>query len=248
MRSALCTLFLLSVVGASSAGAAVVPDPRLDPRTAPPAKRLEALIERIKLEQAKVKTLEARFVQHQESSMLAEPETSTGSFSYAAPDRVRWEYATPNPISVVILGETMTTWYRDLNRAETVKVGRYSAQVFKYLGASGSMKSLLEYFSATLHASTKKGTPFRLELTPRYARIAKRLKSMTLWIDDEKYFPVHLEYVDAEGDKTQYDLKDLKVNGPIPDERFVLKLPPGVQTKVLDLDRGAKGAAPKKPN
>lgn len=245
MRSALCTFFLLLFAAvATSAGAAAVPDPR----TAPPAKRLEALIERIKLEQAKVKTLEAKFVQHQESSMLAEPETSTGSFSYAAPDRVRWEYATPNPISVVILGETMTTWYRDLNRAETVKVGRYSAQVFKYLGASGSMKSLLEYFSAKLHTSTQKGKPYRLELTPRYARIAKRLKSMTLWIDDEKYFPVHLEYVDAEGDKTQYDLKDLKVNGPIPAERFALKLPPGVQTKVLDLDRGAKGTAPKKPN
>ncbi len=243
MRSALCTLSVLLVVGAGSAGAATVPDPR----TAPPAQRLEALIERIKLEQAKVKTLEAKFVQHQESSMLAAPETSTGSFSYQAPDRVRWEYATPNPISVVILGETMTTWYHDLNRAETVKVGRYSAQVFKYLGASGSMKSLLEYFSAALHTSTKKGTPYRLELTPRYARIAKRLKTMTLWIDDEKYFPVRLTYVDAEGDKTDYELKDLKVNGPVPGDRFVLKLPPGVQTKVLDLDRGAKGATSKKP-
>ena len=248
MRCALCTLFLLAFVGVSSAGAAaVVPDSRPDPRTAAPAKRLEALIDRIKLEQAKVKTLEARFVQHQESSMLAEPETSTGSFSYAAPDRVRWEYATPNPISVVILGETMTTWYRDLNRAETVKVGRYSAQVFKYLGASGSMKSLLEYFTAVLHSSTKKGKPYRLDLTPRYARIAKRLKSMSLWIDDEKYFPVHLEYVDAEGDRTEYDLKDLKVNGPIPGERFVLKLPPGVQTKVIDLDRSGK-RVPEKPH
>jgi outer membrane lipoprotein-sorting protein len=232
---------LLLLVGSTASGGAALPDPR----TAPPAKRLEALIDRIKLEQAKVKTLEARFVQHQESSMLAAPETSTGSFSYAAPDKVRWEYATPNPISVVILGETMTTWYRDLKRAETVKVGRYSAQVFKYLGASGSMKSLLEYFSAALHTSTKKGTPYKLDLTPRYARIAKRLKSMSLWIDDEKYFPVRLEYVDAEGDRTEYELKDLKVNGTIPAERFVLKLPPGVQTKVIDLDRGAKKSAEK---
>lgn len=242
MRRTLGTLLFLSVVGAVSADAAALPDPR----TAPPAQRLAALIDRIKIEQAKVKTLEAKFVQHQESSMLAEPETSTGSFSYNAPDKVRWEYATPNPISVVILGETMTTWYRDLNRAETLKVGRYSAQVFKYLGASGSMKSLLEYFTASLHTSTKKGTPFRLDLTPRYARIAKRLKSMSLWIDDEKFFPVHLEYVDAQGDKTTYDLKDLKVNGPIPADRFALKLPPGVQTKVIDLDRNGK-KAPAKP-
>ncbi len=244
MRRILAPLLLLSAVGATSAGAATLPDPR----TAQPAARLGALIDRIKIEQAKIKTMEARFVQHQESSMLAEPETSTGSFSYSAPDRVRWEYATPNPISVVIVGDTMTTWYRDLNRAETVKVGRYSAQVFKYLGASGSMKTLLEYFTAVLRTSTKKGVPYRLELTPRYARIAKRLKSMTLWIDDEKFFPVHLEYVDAEGDKTEYDLKDLKLNGPVPGDRFVLKLPPGVETKVIDLDRSGKKPAPTQPH
>ncbi len=240
LRCTLGTLLLLFVVGPTSVGAAAAPRSLPDPRTAPPAKRLAALVDRIKLEQAKVKTLEARFIQHQESSMLAAPETSTGAFSYSAPDRVRWEYLTPNPISVVVQGETMTTWYHDLNRAETVKVGRYSAQVFKYLGASGSMKSLLEYFTAALRTSAKKGTPFRLDLTPRYARIAKRLKSMSLWIDDEKYFPVRLEFVDGEGDRTEYELKDLKVNGPIPAERFVLVLPPGVQTRVIDLDRGAK--------
>ncbi len=233
------TLIVLFLVGSSSAASAAKTADS-DPRTAPPAKRLEVLVERIKLEQSKVKTLEAQFVQHQESSLLAAPETSTGAFSYSAPDKVRWEYLTPNPISVVIQGDTMTTWYRDLNRAETVKVGRYSAQVFKYLGASGSMKSLLEYFAATLHASTQKGTPYRLDLIPRYARVAKRLKSMRLWIDDEKFFPVRLEFVDGEGDRTEYELKDLKLNGPIPAARFVLDLPPGVKAEVIDLNRGAK--------
>ena len=117
--------------------------PVRDPRTVPAgSQRLPALVERVKAEQQKLKTLEARFVQHQESSLLAAPEKSTGVFSYAAPDRVRWEYQSPNPISVVIRGEEMTTWYRDLKRAETLKVGRYSNQVFKYLGASGNMQTL----------------------------------------------------------------------------------------------------------
>ena len=71
--------------------------------------------------------------------MLTAPEASKGTFSYAAPDKVRWEYTSPSPITVVIAGDEMTTWYRDLKRAETLKVGRYSSQVFKFLGASGSM-------------------------------------------------------------------------------------------------------------
>ena len=101
------------------------------------AERLQALLERVKLQQKNAKTIEARFVQHRESSMLLAPEESTGTFSYAAPDRVRWEYQAPTPITVVIRGTEMTTWYRDLKRAEILKIGRYSNQIFKFLGASG---------------------------------------------------------------------------------------------------------------
>src|SRR5262245_43928132 len=145
MRTAATLSFLLLAAPALAAKAPSVPDP-LAPRLTGP-QRLSALVERVKYEQRQLKTLEARFTQQQESSMLVSPEQSKGVFSYAAPDRVRWEYLSPSPITVVIRGEEMTTWYRDLKRAEILKVGRYSNQVFKYLGASGSLQTLLEYFT-----------------------------------------------------------------------------------------------------
>ena len=226
--------FVLPAMPALSAAAA----PALrDPRTVPAGERLTVLVERVKAEQQKLKTLEARFVQVQESSLLAAPEKATGRFSYTAPDRVRWEYEAPKPISVVIRGEEMTTWYRDLQRAELIKVGRYSSQVFKYLGASGNMKTLLEYFDVKLGTSSTRGEPYRLELTPRFQRIGKRLKSMTLWIDDATFLPVRLRYVEADGDTTEYRFEDLKRNGRIPEDRYVLQLPKGVETKVVDLGR-----------
>lgn len=204
--------------------------------------RLKALVERVKAEQRQLKTLEARFIQTQESSMLVAPETSKGVFYYAAPDRVRWEYTSPNPISVVIKGSEMTTWYRDLKRADLVKVGRYSNQVFKYLGASGNMEALTEYFTVRLTTPGKKGTPFRMELIPRFARISKRLKSMSLWIDSETYLPVRLRYQEADGDVTEYRFEDLKRNTRIPEERFVLKIPEGVQKRVIDLGQQKSGS------
>ena len=172
--------------------------------------------------------------------MLAAPEASKGTFSYAAPDKVRWEYTSPSPITVVIRGDEMTTWYRDLKRAETLKVGRYSSQVFKYLGASGSLQTLLEYFTVRLKLPEKKGDPFRMELDPKYARIAKRLKSMTLWIDDASYMPVRLRYVEADGDSTEYKFSDMKKNRAITEDRFVLKIPKGVETRVIDLGQQSK--------
>jgi outer membrane lipoprotein carrier protein len=213
---------------------------------------LKALLERVRVEQKSLKTMEARFVQKQESSLLAKPEESTGTFSYAAPNRVRWEYTSPNPISVVIAGEEMTTWYRDLKRADKLKIGRYSNQVFKYLGASGSLQTLLDYFRVNYTRPAKKGDPYRLEMIPKFERITRRLKGMTLWIDGERFLPTRLRYIEAGGDTVEYAFKDVKINSAIPNDRFVLKLPEGVETRVIDLDRksGASGkpASPAVPS
>ncbi|MEM7481311.1 MAG: outer membrane lipoprotein carrier protein LolA [Acidobacteriota bacterium] len=201
------------------------------------SQRLAALIERIKAAQGDLQTLEARFTQHQESALLLEPEESEGTFLYAAPDRVRWEYTAPTPISVVIDGKEMTTWYRDLQRAETLEIGRYSSQVFKYLGASGSMETLLDYFDVRVSFPASEGEPYELRMKPRYARIAKKLESMTLWVDSERYLPVRLEHVGADGDSTEYRFEDLKINAGIPAESFDLELTDEVEVRRMGLPR-----------
>ena len=170
--------------------------------------------------------------------MLLEPEVSSGTFSYSAPDRVRWEYTSPTPISVVIDGEVMTIWYRDLERAEQVAIGRYSSQVFKYLGATGSLDDLLEYFTVTARFPDGAGEAYRLELKPRYARIAKRLSSMTLWIGAERFLPERLRYAAADGDVTEYRFEEFRVNGGIPADRFRLELTDGIAVKRIELGRG----------
>lgn len=241
----LAAVALLLGAPAFAAPAAAKPDP-LKPGLSG-TQRLEALLERVKLEQKGMKTLEARFVQRQESSLLAEPEESRGVFSYAAPDRVRWEYKEPNPISVVIRGEEMTTWYRDLNRADKIKIGRYSNQVFKYLGASGSLQTLLDYFRVSLTNPGRPGDAYRLRLIPKYQRISKRFKEMTIWIDAERFLPARLRYVEGDGDVTEYEFLDMKVNASLPGDRFVLKLPQGVETRVLDLGQEKPAGRPTNP-
>ena len=239
--AALLLALLLAVPALAAGKSDAPPDPMAAGLTGP--QRLTALVDRVRYEQKQLKTMQANFTQQQESSMLASPEASKGVFSYAAPDKVRWEYTSPNPITVVIAGDEMTTWYRTLKRAETLKVGRYSSQVFKYLGASGSLQTLLEYFTVRLKLPEKTGDPYRLELDPKSARIAKRLKGMTLWIDSTSFFPSGLKYTGGEGDTVEYQFSEMKRNTPIPDDRFVLKLPPGVSNRVVNIgqEEGAKG-------
>jgi len=234
-RHLLLLVLAVSLAAPSRAANPAVTDPT-DPALSP-SQRLDALIDRVKLEQSRVETLEADFVQERTSEFLERPETSHGKLFYARPDRVRWEYLQPNPISLVIEGDEMLTWYRDLGRAEKVKVGRVSSQVFRYLDAAGSLEALMDYFAVTL-STPEPGAPWRLVLEPRYPRIAKRLAGITLWIDPELYLPVRVRYTEPNGDSTEYRFDALRANVPIPDERFRLSLPQEVSVRVLDLAGG----------
>jgi outer membrane lipoprotein carrier protein len=239
LRSLLAVGALTLWLAPGSAGAARPRDLPSDPE-APgltPAERLQALVERVQWEQSRLASLEADFLQERTSEFLVKPEVSQGEFSYAAPDRVRWEYLEPRPISMVIHDNEMLTFYRDLGRAERMKVGKVSAQVFRYLDATGSLESLLDYFAVTL-VTPAPGEPYRLELEPRYKRIAKRLKAMTLWIDRELYLPRRVRYIEPNGDSTEYRFERLRPNGAIPEARFELELPQGTPVRVVDLERG----------
>ncbi len=100
-RSLISTYALLLLANfAVAVGSNDLPDPR--DRSLAPSQRLEALLDRMRLEHERLGTLEADFVQLKESAMLLQPSQAHGVFSYEAPDKIRWEYLDPNPISLLI--------------------------------------------------------------------------------------------------------------------------------------------------
>jgi outer membrane lipoprotein-sorting protein len=233
-RSSTRTLLAALLVAAPLAAAESPPDPRRP--GLPPGERLGALLDRMQLEQSRVETLEADFTQLKESQFLIAPAESSGQFSYAAPDRVRWEHRSPNPISLVVRGDEMITWYRDLERVERMRVGHHSQRVLEYLGATGSVERLREYFSIRLVLERHPKRPYRLELTPRFARLSKRLRKMIAWVDPELFLVSRLRFVEADGDVTEYRFERLRVNGRLPADRFELDLPSGVVVETIEIE------------
>ena len=194
--------------------------------------RLRALVERMKIEQKSFTTLVATFEQETSSEMLIETELARGTFYYEAPDKVRWQYDEPTPKVIVINGQELLTWYKDLGRAERVQVGRYSDAVFKYLGASGSLETLMDYFSLRIDFPTG-NEPYRIDLVPRYKRVEKRLREMSVAIDGRLFVPVSLSYVEPNGDSSEYEFSDFRVNEPLPAAHFDLTLPPDVDVRMV---------------
>ncbi len=194
--------------------------------------RFEALIAKIKEQQAQLSSLEARFVQTKKSMLLLEPEIARGTFAYQAPDLARWEFTEPNQTVMVISDGEMVTWYRDLGTAERLPVDKHTAQIEQYLAATNSVERLRRYFDFTA-AFPADGRPYRVELSPRFSRVAKRIKGMTIWFDRESFLPVRLAYEEPDGDTTDFVFEHVEVNPTLPEERFRIQLPPDVQVSTL---------------
>lgn len=217
---------------AREAASSVAPDPEAPGLTT--SQRLDKLIERIKWEQSRLKSMEASFVQNKVSALLIKPEEAVGKFWYQAPDKVRWDYEKPNPTTVLVNEEQMLTWYHDLKRAERIDVGKQADRVMQYLSASNSLESLQRYFVLKVSFPRDPKEPYRLELTPRFARVAKRIQSMTIQLDRQGYWPVFVKFVEPDGDFTELRFAAVKLNGNVPSEIFKLELPKDVEVKVID--------------
>lgn len=231
----ICVACCLLTVASPAWSEDALPDPRREGQS--PSEKLTALVERVRLEQGRISTLEADFRQLKESSMLVEVVEAVGTFAYSAPDHVRWDYRSPNPISMLIDGDEMTTWFLDLEQAERVKVGRRSQRVLEYLGATSPLDDMLQYFSVSLTLPEDLTRPYILELAPLFDKVARRLQGVTIWIGAEHYLPIRLRYVDADGDVTDLSFENLRINGSLPVERFDLRLPDSVNVRIVELDQ-----------
>lgn len=230
-RWTLALASLLTLVLCLGAEADDLPDPEAEGLST--TEKLERLIERIKRQQADLQTMEAEFIQRKESMLLLEPEESRGYFWYHSPDRVRWDFTAPNDTVVMIRANEMLTWYRDLGRAERVNVGKQADRVMEYLSASNSLETLQQYFNLQVSFPKDPEAPYSLELSPKFSRVAKRIKGMAIKLHRQGFYPVYLRYEEPDGDKTELFFQNVTVNEEIDDKNFDIELPPEVEVKEI---------------
>jgi outer membrane lipoprotein-sorting protein len=224
MVNRLSIVTLLGVLLAMPLAAAKVTDPG----------SLEEVIKRVQDQQHKVTTLQADFRQEKELALLSKPEVSSGRFIYSKPNNVLWSYDAPKRVQMLIANGTLTTWYPELNKAERVDVKRFEDRIFKYMGASGAIDELGRYFDFKFTNKPSEST-YLLDLKPKTGAVAKRVQRIRIWINKSDYLTSKIEYVEGDGDITRYEFKNIKVNAPVAQNRFVLSLPPNVRVEQMKL-------------
>ena len=193
---------------------------------------IEQVVKKVQEQQKKTNTLQAEFRQEKELALLAKPEVSTGMFVYSKPNSVLWNYDAPKRVTMLITNGTLTTYYPDLNKAESVDVKRFEDRIFKYMGASGAIDELARYFDFTF-TDNAANPAYVLDLTPKSRVVARRVQRIKIWIDKQSYLTDKIEYVEGDGDTTRYEFKNIKINQPIEQSRFTLNLPSNVRVEQI---------------
>ncbi|HEX6176951.1 MAG TPA: outer membrane lipoprotein carrier protein LolA [Thermoanaerobaculia bacterium] len=199
-----------------------------------PPVTLEHVVKKVQEQQKNTRTLQASFRQEKELALLAAPEVATGTFAFSKPSNVLWTYEAPKRVQMLIANGAMTTYYPDLQKAETIDIKKFEDRIFKYMGASGAIDELARYFDFTF-TDTANSPTWVLDLKPKNRAVEKRVKRIKIWIDRQSYLTTKFEYIEADGDVTRYTFNDIRVNQPIEAARFTLALPSNVKVEQMKL-------------
>ncbi len=187
---------------------------------------MEDVFARIQAAQAGVNTLEARFEQTKRSTLFDGEAVATGVMSYRRPDRVRWEYLAPERYTVLIEGDRLRVHYPQLNKLKTARVARLRHRALSFMLATEPLEKLKTHFQVELREGG--GRPaWTLVLTPMTAMLRKSLARVTVLVDKTTGLPSELLIEEADGDSTRLRFSAVAANPALPDDRFILRVPPG---------------------
>jgi outer membrane lipoprotein-sorting protein len=133
--------------------------------TAQNAVAAEAHFEKLRLESAKIKTMQADFTQKKFMKILSRPLVSEGRFYYDAPDAFRWEYMTPlRSIVISRSNKTRRFIYSDGKMVEDKSGGAQGMQIVLN-DVSGWISGRFDQ-NPSFNASITEGVNTTITLTP----------------------------------------------------------------------------------
>jgi outer membrane lipoprotein carrier protein len=205
-----------------------VPAEEINVPTLTPEERLTTILSGFDDAQENTDTLVAAFQERKNLQMLRDPVESSGRFYYSKPHRVKWEYREPESKIYLLTEESYMAYYPEQKRAEKVNVQRYSDKLFRAFGIGQTTSELKKYYDIELADESGVDGAYLMVLLPKKRRIQKRIETLKIWVSDDSFLPVQMEYVEPDGDSTVLSFEQILINQEILASRFQIHLPSDV--------------------
>jgi outer membrane lipoprotein-sorting protein len=144
----------------------------------------------------------------------------------------------PDPKVMAFRGKKAETYLPRLQTVQEIDLGKFSSMVDQFLalgfGVSGrELKS--SYDPKLLGEETVAGQKaYKLQLTPRNAKLREAYPFITLWVHESGAYPVQQQVQAQSGDYYLFTYSDIKLNPGLTDEALKLKVPKGTKREVLN--------------
>jgi len=166
--------------------------------------------------------------------LVNDKDTASGKFYYTRrgkEPRVKYEITKPTAQYLLIDKGKLQLYTPNLRQVQQGSLGEHSAAVeqFMALGFGQSSEDLKKNYDVTLAnddvVDGRKMTV--LDLKPKNPGMG--LKTIQLWMDQQKWIAVQIRATENSGDYGLYKFTNVKMNGGIPESVFDLKLPKDVR-------------------
>jgi len=173
-----------------------------------------------------LESIQGEFVQHATNRATHTTQEALGSVWIERPARVRWHYTRPAAQDVLIDGERMWVYSKELEQVVIRRLapGELARTPLAFLAGLASLDDL---YRAEVLPTGDHPDELRLLLTPKEKEA--RFQSVSLRLKRDDLTLLGMEVVDRVGNLTAIAFHGLKMNRPVDPAHFALSLPKGTQ-------------------
>ena len=182
---------------------------------APPSPAAEALARKVQAYYETTRDLRAGFVQTYTYAAAGRTTVSRGTLLVKKPGRMRWDYASPSPKTVAVVGSRLTQYEPEPNQV-------YVDEKFDATAMSAAVAFLLGKGSLEKEFDLAVGDGGGLLLRPR--REDPRVESVTLFVGPSGEV-TRTQVVDGQGNVNDIAFEGLVRNAGLPDSDFEVRVP-----------------------
>jgi outer membrane lipoprotein-sorting protein len=182
------------------------------------------------------KSLTAAIEQVKYTAVVQDKSTETGEIFVRKDAKVRIDFQSPDPRTILRNGDNVYIYTPKINRVEEYNIGKNRATVDQYLalGFGTRIDALKKNYNIVLTGEEELDghEAAVLEMTPKSPEQKKQISKVEMWIDEASWLPVQQKFVETgSGDYLMSRFTKVMKNLKLGDGKFKPDWPKGTKVE-----------------
>ena len=162
----------------------------------------------------------SEFRQERRLAMLKEPVISTGRFYYEKPDKLRWEFLSPDPSGFLVNGKIAKQWKGKNNPPEAFDLQQNPVIRLIVDQLMAWTKADFAWIEQRYVITIAKEDPIMLKLVPRSSKEKKYIDRILISFEADTHYTNAVNIIEKGGDSTHIGFSNMIINSLPPKELF----------------------------